>query len=61
MLIKKIIVAGCVRIEVDSTIEAELYAVELGLKIVADWRVNISTIFTICTGHKQALDRAQWR
>ena len=49
-------VAGCSRIDVESPLEAELKAIHFGLKVVADWRLNIAVVFTDCIEAKKVLE-----
>ena len=45
------------RIDAISTPDVELHAVEIGLKVAAEWRVNIAIIFTDCKRLKQVLEQ----
>lgn len=54
---KKIVVIGCIRIEDDSAIEVEQHAINIVLKVVAEWRMNITIIFTDCIRAKQVLQQ----
>lgn len=45
---KQVIMVGCIKIESNSIVEAELCALKAGLKVAKDWEVNIHFIFTDC-------------
>lgn len=38
-------ITGCSKITVESTLEVELTAMDLGLKTSAKWKINIAIIF----------------
>ena len=54
---KGIVVAGCSRIHAESLLEAEPVAIEVGLKIAAEWILKIEVVFTDCLEARKVLER----
>lgn len=52
----RIAIASCSNMIEDNTLEAELITVEQGLKVAADWKINIVFIFTNCLSVKKILN-----
>lgn len=53
---QKILVAGCIIIEVRSALEAEVGAVEIALKVAETWGFRICSIFADCRYLQQVFD-----
>ena len=44
--------------DAESPLEAELAAVQIGLRVDAEWALNIEVVFTDCNEAKKALERS---
>ena len=55
---KVFIIAGCSGMHAEMTLEAELTAIQIGLRVAIEWALNIEVTFTDCIEAKRALEKS---